>query len=180
MRKFAAAVVFAAVAVSAQAADPQTASCKRMTRSAVAADSTLLVRVKGSTAADRMRLEVAPGAAIDRAVRIYSEPSHTLVAVVIDPDFRRSTAGTEWLLRATTGSTGHAIATRSLRGSETEFSLPATVRAAGDEAFAVWAYGERFDDRLVVDVKVNPADWGFSVWQSKATGGTFATTQLCW
>ena len=58
----------------------------------------LAVHVRGmELPSGQMWYEIDPGPIATHAVRMYSEPSHTRVAMVVDPEYRSSPAGKAWM-----------------------------------------------------------------------------------
>jgi hypothetical protein len=121
-----------------------------------------VVRVKGYGSNGALTLEVSPGPAATRAIRVYSEPSHTLLAIVEDKDFAASPEGQKWRSEV---SGERVRAVTDLPEGKPRLVLES--RPASDDRIATWVFGDWPDgskeDRLVGEGKVGNGDFEFSV-----------------
>ena len=73
-----------------------TSECKAV-NGAGSSGGALLVRASGSFLdSGSYVLALETGRFVDRAVRVYSEPSHTLLLLAADPKFSNSAEGIQW------------------------------------------------------------------------------------
>lgn len=116
----------------------------------------LVFRVAGEILAEGRgyRIDIEPGLPADRAIRIYSEPSHTLMVAVLDRDFETSEAGRAWVERHLASDRTAAKVVTSLPAARPRVHVPAE-RPNRDSRIAVWVYGTwpdgSIEDRLVTD-----------------------------
>lgn len=98
------------------------------------------------------------------AVRVFSEPSHSLLAAAIDGRFAATLAGKEWLASVESGSPGAPLLTTQLPGAD--FVVQAHGRPAEDSRISVWMLGtwgnEGQGERLVADALVGAGPFHFS------------------
>lgn len=115
-----------------------------------------VVELRGDVAAgNQLRLYIQPGAEATRCIRIVSEPSHTVLAVVIDPDYAAQPEGKELLDRVTA-----AVAVTDL--PEGQPALQVSARPVADDRIAVFVTGESGEELLVADVMVGSGDFHVS------------------
>jgi len=127
------------------------------------------IHVKGETQSNGVfMLGIETGAVVTRAMRVYSEPSHALLATVIDRAFSESLEGRAWL-ETTQAAKAQAVATVNLaNGSKPR--LQALGRPSNDSRIVVWVYGITpttdgglmESDRLYADAGVGGGDFEFS------------------
>jgi len=112
----------------------------------------LAVHVKGTTLPDgQMWYEIDPGPLATRAIRMYSEPSHTRLGMVVDPDFKKTSEGQAWLASLTGDNLKEVTsATSRLPDGHPRFQISAPPDT--DAWIDVWVNGNFFgkvEDRLV-------------------------------
>jgi hypothetical protein len=91
------------------------------------------------------------------AARVYAEPSHTLLLLVIDRDYSLSTEGATWLTLHQPSA--RATAKTDLPDGAVRVTIPQP--PASDDRIAVWLLGSwdgATEDRLVADARVEPQD----------------------
>lgn len=131
-----------------------------------------ILSVKGYASAGAFTLELVPGTSATEAIRIYSEPSHTLLTVVEDADFAATEAGRQW----------HARVFAEMPRSGSKTSLPEgrpriqmEARPAADDRIVAWVYGSwpdgKVEDRMVGDHQVSQGAFELSM---KAPAGASA------
>lgn len=140
-------------AASTTAADTQPASKE------------LIIAVKGEAASEGVyTLAIEPGKFATRAIRIYSEPSHALLALLLDKSFRDSQEGEVW--RDATLADQEAMATMTGKLPEARPLLHIRPRPKGDTKIAVWINGSWPDgateDRLAAEALVGGGGFAFS------------------
>jgi len=131
----------------------------------------LVVAIKGEVPkADVLVLSLALGSMVTRTVRVYSEPSHTLLFAGIDENFAATADGENWKTRFMQDESAMAFVTTKLPRSQPTVTIPG--RPIEDQRVAVWVDGDLQDeengDRLVADALLNcesasTGDFGFSV-----------------
>jgi hypothetical protein len=146
-----------AVAASHEAA---LAECTKVARPS---PSALVVKLNVTETPDTVRMTIRTGPVVDRSVRVYSEPSHTLMAVLIDSDFKVTDDGRSWLDSLQGRRGAEAMMTVPLSSENAaEFVLARSGRPAEDDSYGVWAYGGRLPDQLVVNAHSRAPAWGVS------------------
>ena len=127
----------------------------------------LIVGVKGVQKGRGIQLQVQGGFAT-RGIRIYSEPSNTLLAVFIDSAFQKTADGQNWLSAALSESENRddsLVVSGELPGLLS--NLSPSPRPAGDDEIIVWVNGSWPDgseeDRLVAQNRSVGNNFGFSV-----------------
>ncbi len=125
-------------------------------------------------AGDYLRVSITPGPIASQSIRVYSEPSHTPLVFVIDPEFKASPIGESWL-KAVKSDTPHATTiTTTLPAGQPAVQIPA--RPTTDHRIAVYVSGEWPDgteeERLVADGAVGSGGFSFSVWRQPPKNGT--------
>lgn len=124
-----------------------------------------VIRVKGYGGNGALTLELSPGPAATRAIRVYSEPSHTLLAIVEDKDFAASPQGQKWRKEVSAQQAPRAGSVTDLPEGRPRLVLDS--RPTTDDRIATWVFGDWPDgsaeDRLVGDGKVGNGDFEFSI-----------------
>jgi hypothetical protein len=129
-------------------------------------DSVIVYRLEDSTGADgsfAMTLEAGPVAT--EAVRVFSEPSHTLMLLAMDSGFRGSKEGQAWEQAVRDSDNPRAIVTpESLAGSSSTVGI--APRPKSDDRFQVdvlgcWPDGT-VEERMIADAKVRASGFAFS------------------
>ena len=129
---------------------------------AVPADNILIQDIEGRVRGASLQIFLDAGPVVTKAMRIYSEPSHTLLVYFIDSAFKQTGPGKEWIA-SVIGSSGAACVTTTLPGSG---SVQVPARPLEDDRIAVWAngtwptLGEK--DQLVADGKIGNRDFHFT------------------
>jgi hypothetical protein len=114
----------------------------------------LLARLEGKiTDAGFLEIRGDFGTAVTHGVRIYSEPSHTLLILGIDSRYAASSAGRAWLQ-----SQGRAEAAFDSLLSEARPLMTIRRPPAGDDRLAVWVHTGGENETLVSDVKLSTWD----------------------
>jgi hypothetical protein len=127
--------------------------------------SKFVIRVKGEVTEDgQLRLFVEPGPIVTDSVRVHSEPSHTLLAVLVNRNFRQSVEGEAWLAGVKAAAPDAVIVTGDLQGAKPMIQLSG--RPQTDNRIAVWVRGLWPDggdeERIIADGLVGNGDFGFS------------------
>lgn len=116
-----------------------------------------VVDLRGDVVAGgQLRLYIQPGPAATRSLRIFSEPSHTLLAVVIDSGFAREPQGKALLEE----QKGAAVAVTDLPEGQPALQVPG--RPPGDDRVAVYVVGESGEEQLAADARVGAGPFHFS------------------
>ncbi len=116
-----------------------------------------VVDLRGDVVAGgQLRLYIQPGQAATKSLRIFSEPSHTLLAVVIDTEFARQAQGKSLLEE----QKGAAVAVTDL--PEGQPALQVDGRPAGDDRVAVYVTGASGEEELAADALVGNGPFHFS------------------
>jgi hypothetical protein len=143
-------VAFLVIALGlAQAVPGQTGSSSS---DGVSSDAVLAVHFRGLVLpSGQMWYELDPGPIATRAIRMYSEPSHTRLAMVVDPEFKNSAAGKAWMDSLPADRIQEvAFSTGSLPDAHPRFQISAP--PGSDWWVSVWVNGNYFgldEDRLV-------------------------------
>jgi hypothetical protein len=121
------------------------------------------IEVLGVPDGDQLTLTLTPGPAATKAIRVYSEPSHTLLAIVIDDRFATTREGKAWLdLYA--AEKPAALITTQLPDGIAKVSVPA--RPPKDERVAIYVHGRWPDgtekERLIADGTVGQGRFAFT------------------
>lgn len=128
-------------------------------------DVTKMIRVTGKTANGQLRLSLDVGMPATRAVRIFSEPSHTFLVVAMDGAFRSSSEGEAWRSAYMRTKASSSALSTPLVGANPHFGIPA--RPDGDDRIDVWANADYPDgvkgERLIGSAYVGPKDFSFGV-----------------
>ena len=118
------------------------------------------IQLKGEVAGNNLVLYVTPGTVATKGIRIYSEPSHTLLLKVVDMHYSATTAGRDWLA----ANPSQATVTSELPAGQAKVQVPA--RPSNDNRVAVWINGNYPDgteaDRLVSDGKIGTGSFAFT------------------
>jgi hypothetical protein len=116
-----------------------------------------------------MTLTVVPGPFAQKAIRIYSEPSHTLLVLILDNEFAKSVAAEPWLADALAGQEPLARVTTDLPSGQPRLHMQ--TRPSADQRIAVWINGvwpdQQEEDLLVADNQVGTGDFAFSTYLRK-------------
>ena len=155
-------------AATAQAGAPETKEVKSgKFSSSPALGSTFIISVKGEVIGNGrgLRLLIQPGNLASRAVRVYSQPSNTLLALLATNDFLASVEGTRWHHEVVLEGESTATVTGSdLTNAEAQ--LEVGPRPSGDTGIQVWMYARwpsgAVEDRLIADGVVGSGDFAFS------------------
>lgn len=117
-----------------------------------------LYELTGSrSASGELTLGLVVGQDVTNAVRVVSEPSQTLLLVVVDEEFAATKSGAAWL--AEHEGNARALAHTDLPAGATRVTVPAP--PAGDDRIAVWLFGTwsgEAEERLVADARVEPRE----------------------
>ena len=99
--------------------------------------SRLVVRVQGEvTPEGNLRLAVEPGPIATQSITVYSEPSHTTLAILTDRDFKHSAEGEAWLAEIKAVTPDAMVVTTDLPSGAPALQIPG--RPATDNRIAVW------------------------------------------
>ena len=129
-----------------------------------------------------LMLSVVPGPIVTNALRLYSEPSHTLLLAIVDHEYQRTTEGRRWweetlapqLKRRADpltpsellSETPVALVTGPLPEANPTVQIKA--RPPTDDSIAIWVNGSfrpEIDQDLLLGVgKVGSRDFDFSGW----------------
>lgn len=104
-----------------------------------------IVSIKGYESGGIFTLEIVPGAAATEAIRVYSEPSHTLLTVVEDADFAETEPGKYWHSQVFAENPRSASKTRLPEGRPRMQLAP---RPATDDRIVAWVYGSWQDGKV--------------------------------
>lgn len=125
-----------------------------------------IAAVRGEiTAEGGLALYVETGPPITNGLRLYSEPSHTLLLVLLDSGYASGPLGKEWLggLDKERAASEPAVLMTSLPGARPRVDLRG--RPSTDRRIAVWANGVWPDgstqDLLVADAEVGVGGFSF-------------------
>ncbi len=115
-----------------------------------------IIDLRGDVVAgNQLRLYIQPGADATRCIRIVSQPSNTVLAVVLDPEYAEQPEGKRLLDKAT-----GAVAVTDLPEGQPALQVPA--RPAGDDRIAVYVTGDSGEELLVADALVGGGAFHFS------------------
>jgi hypothetical protein len=125
-----------------------------------------VVRIQGEEHKDgTMTLTITPGTPATRAVRVYSEPSHTLLAVMEDSKYASTEEGRQWRSQTIAEQQPRSGILTRLPGGPVQLHLDG--RPVLDDRVAVWVNGNwpgvSPEERLVADAVVGHGDFGFSI-----------------
>lgn len=114
----------------------------------------LVVAVSGQASGEKnLALSLRFGASVTDAVRVYSEPSHTLLAAIMDQSFAETDQGQAW---RSSHEDAAALVEAPLPESQPMLVIPG--RPADDTRIAVWIHGDLHGDgsteTLVADALV--------------------------
>lgn len=143
-----------------------------------------VVSVKGENHKDgTMTLTITPGSPASRAIRVYSEPSHTLLAVMEDSKYASTEEGRQWRSKTIAEQQPRSGILTRLPGGPVQLHLDG--RPVLDDRVAVWVNGVwrgvPFEDMLVADAVVGNADFGYSIAVPLvAAGDTFGGPSKQW
>ena len=136
------------------------------------------IELEGVVSGNNLTLAITPGPIATRGIRIYSEPSHTLLAVVVDSKFSNTTAGEKWKSEYQTSS-ARAFITTDLpdgRPSVTVARRPETDNAIAVHVYGLWPGGFS-EDRLLSYGYVGSKDFHFM--SSADAAGDSDPTHCC-
>jgi hypothetical protein len=134
----------------------------------LAPDTVLAVHVKGIMLPNgQMWYEIDPGPIATRAVRVYSMPSCTRVAMVVDPEYRKSPQGQEFMASLVDDAVNEVtLAVGSLPDAHPRFQV--TAPPSSDTWIEVWVNGNFFgveEDRVVSkQLLMGEANFGSAVY----------------
>ncbi len=114
----------------------------------------------------QLKLFIQPGPAATASLRIFSEPSHTLLAVVMDPGFASQPRGKALLEE----QEGAAVVVTDLPQGQP--ALQVAGRPAGEDRIAVYVTGASGEEQLAADARVGGGAFHFST--AIVKGGTKA------
>ncbi|HPA94762.1 MAG: hypothetical protein GX178_10265 [Acidobacteria bacterium] len=117
------------------------------------------------TPAGYLKLSLEAGPIATRAIRIYSEPSHSLLVVALDSAFRSTQEGAAWESSVLQGSPDAALLTvEPLAGGQATITI--APRPEGDERIHVYVFGcwpdGTLEDRLLADAGVEQDEFTIS------------------
>lgn len=125
-------------------------------------------------AGDYLRVNITPGPIASQSIRVYSEPSHTPLVFIIDPEFKSSAIGESWLKSVTSDAPLAATVITDLPAGKPAIQIPG--RPSTDDRVAVYVSGEWPDgtegELLVADGAVGSGGFSFSVWKTLPKDGT--------
>lgn len=109
-----------------------------------------------------LRLSVQAGPFVSHSLRVYSEPSHTLLLVAQDASYASTAEGQQWLANQKAATTPSAMITTTLPGAQPTVNIP--LRPDGDNRISVWADGVWFGTRRdlqLADAMVGSSGFAF-------------------
>ncbi len=140
--------------------------------------------IRGETAANgQLALSIIPGRFVDRSIKVVSQPSNTVLAVVLDTDFLKSAEGQIEIRTKTDESEPQATAATSLPEGSPRFVIEG--RPATDDRVQVWVNSSLWPDggsgeRLIADGLVGTGhDFGFST-STKIGPKSPSREHCCW
>lgn len=126
--------------------------------------ATQIVSVRGTADAATLVLQLQAGPVATRGVRVYSEPSHTLLLMAIDAAFYAEEAGKAWVAENRNVENAAALIAPQLPGSIASVIVPA--RPITDTRVAVWVFGTwpsgKTADQLKADGLVGAGSFSFA------------------
>jgi hypothetical protein len=131
---------------------------------ALANDTRLVVSVTGDVSADNkiLTLSLEPGEIATHAIRVYSEPSHTLLVAVVDSELGKESDS--WQSSWFEVDRPLALVTTDLPGGMPRVHVAG--RPETDDRIAVYVYGTWPDgtvgETLISDAKVGQRSFAFS------------------
>ena len=146
----------------------------------------LIAHMKGDPIRNgtQMWYQIDAGPIATRAVRVYSEPSHTRIAMAVDSSFGTSDEGKTWLASIADVKQDVNLSLGPLPGSHPRFrqrAMPAT-----DTWIAMWVYGDfngviedRLVDQLVVDHSRSFGDSASLRSPAETEGGAHPDIETC-
>lgn len=137
------------------------------------AEQNLAVRLQGTLGkGGSLRLAVETGSVASRSLMVFSEPSHTLLLLVVDTEFARTEAGRDWLDVLKSKSQPIVTVTTTLPNAEPLVETKG--RPLSDDRIAVWVLGQdgagKHTEMLVADAQVGNREFGFSTFIDPGTG----------
>jgi hypothetical protein len=132
----------------------------------------LVVSVNGETPREGLlSLSLSLGDMVTKTVRVYSEPSHTLIFAGIDDTFAETEEGAAWKLAHAQGEQALAFVRGSLPSAQPNVTLLAP--PVEDDRVTVWVNGDLNDgmegERLIADAFLawqerQPPHFGFEIY----------------
>jgi len=165
---------------------PTTIICLLLGLNAVSAlaaegdEKELGIHISGApSGAKALTVTLEVGSFASQAVRVYSEPSHTLLLLAIDNGFESSREGVAW--QNAVQEVAAAKLSVHLPGSQPRVTIPA--RPPKDDRIAVWVYGswsvEEAEDRLLADALVGEGAFDFTTYLARNEEGALRATEHC-
>jgi hypothetical protein len=147
--------------------------------------SELVVGVSGELVSPKQyTLTVEPGSVADRAIRVYSEPSHTFLLLVLDSKLKGKADLSSWEESITSTSEPRATTVTSLPLGRPRVTIQPPPE--DDFAISVWVYGTwpdgTIEDRIVAEAKVDLSEFETSTYHLSdpvAKGGGPGQQQHC-
>lgn len=138
-----------------------------------AGEKQLIVNVAGKVMSEsKLALSFWFGAPVSNAVRVYSEPSHTLLVAILDREFAQSAQGASWRQAQAPDSNAPNVVVTTLPEGQPNLVIPAPPQ--GDTRVAIWVAGAwpngASDERLVSDAALEGQDFEFSTFLSESGG----------
>lgn len=129
----------------------------------------LVIGVSGELASPKQyNLTLEPGSVADRAIRVYSEPSHTFLVLVLNSGLKNDVSFSSWEESTTSFDQPRATIVTPLPLGRPRVTIQPPPE--DDFAISVWVYGTWLDgtveDRLVAEAKVGIPDFEFSTYLS--------------
>jgi len=110
-----------------------------------------------------LRLQVIPGPIATKAIRIYSQPSNTLMLLILQEAFAATEAGQQWVRQGLDVTPQATVTTPDLATAEMQVEVSS--RPSGDNRVQVRIFGNWPDgleqDRLISDGLVGAGNFGF-------------------
>jgi hypothetical protein len=142
-----------------------------------------LIRIHGKKDAKSHELLIAvkPGQLITEAVRVYAEPSHTLVSAVMDIRFAKTAEGKEWLRKLKTDTRDPWISQIELGSGLANVVHSTAVPAADDHlkvyAISLWPDGTG-EERLLLQAHVPLVDFNIGQFEPQANQSAPQTVEM--
>ena len=139
-------------------------------------DLNLAVRVQGTIGkGGSLRLAVETGSVATRSLMVFSEPSHTLLLLIVDEVFATTDVGRDWLAGLRTSTKPVVTVTTTLPNGEPLVEIKG--RPASDDRIVVWALGRdgtgKPTEMLVADAQVGNRGFGFSTFVERGTDALY-------
>lgn len=117
----------------------------------------LVFYLEGREGLSSLTVSAVIGEAVQHGIRVYSEPSHTLLLFAVSEEFADSPRG-KAALSAARSTEAHGIVTTAVPGGAPRVEVGA--RPEGDDRIAVWVIQEAAEI-LVADGKVGAGSFSF-------------------